>query len=280
MIALEASGSNTAGESDAVWRALANPVRRQILDVLSTGPRTTGDLAEGVPQLSRFAVMQHLGVLTEAGLVVARQRGRYRFNHLNPMPLRRWYERWVVPMADGAAAELLALERAVTDDGATSGGKQVSVATPATADAFRTVRIETELRFKATPERVYEVLVERSSEWFPATYGEERVKAIVLEPRVGGAYYEDWGEGRGHLYGNVTRYDPPFQLHFRGQLDLGTILDTEYTLELAADETILRVSKVAVGPINDEEAEGISKYGDIGRFEEALRRVIEGSAAA
>jgi uncharacterized protein YndB with AHSA1/START domain len=149
-------------------------------------------------------------------------------------------------------------------------------ASSATRDEFRTVRIETELRFKATPERVYEVLVERSSEWFPATYGEDRVKAIVLEPRIGGAYYEDWGEGRGHLYGNVTRYDPPFQLHFRGQLDLGTILDTEYTLEAAGDETILRVSKVAVGPFTEEEAAGINKYGDIANFETELRKLIEG----
>ena len=151
----------------------------------------------------------------------------------------------------------------------------MSVIAPTAAEQFRAVRIATELRFKATQGRVYEVLVERSSEWFPATYGEERVKAIVLEPRVGGTYYEDWGDGRGHLYGVVTRYDPPRQLHFRGQLDLGTILDTEYDLEPVGEETLLKVSKVAVGPISDEEAAGIYKYGDIARFEDALRRVIE-----
>ena len=265
----EAVGLSSAGESDVVWRALANPVRRQLLDLLSAGPRTTGELADHVPELSRFAVMQHLGVLSEAGLVIARQRGRFRFNHLNPVPLRRWYERWVVPLADGVAADMLAMERAL-------GGTELSVAAPAKADQIRTVRIETELKFKATPERVYEVVVERSSEWFPATYGEERVKAIVLEPRIGGAYYEDWGEGRGHLYGNVTRYDPPFQLHFRGRLDLGTILDTEYTLVAEGDQTILRVSKVAVGPFTEDEAAGIHKYGDLAMFEDALRRVIEG----
>ena len=154
----------------------------------------------------------------------------------------------------------------------------MAVTAPTKADEFRTVRIETELRFKATPERVYQVVVDRSSEWFPATYGEERVKGIVLEPRIGGAYYEDWGEGRGHLYGTVTRYDPPLQLHFRGRLDLGTILDTEYTLEPVGDETILRVSKVAVGPFTDEEAAGIHKYGDLALFEDSLRRVIEGEA--
>ena len=171
------------------------------------------------------------------------------------------------------------MERAIADEGPRTGGQELSVEAPVKSDEFRTVRIETELRFKATPERVYEVLVERSSEWFPTTYGEERVKAIVLEPRIGGAYYEDWGEGRGHLYGTVTRYDPPFQLHFRGRLDLGTILDTEYTLEPDGDETILLVSKVAVGPFTDEEAAGINKYGDLARFEDALRHLIEGAPA-
>jgi len=270
------------GESDAVWRALSNPVRRQLLDELSAGPRTTGDLAAHVPELSRFAVMQHLGVLSDAGLIVARQRGRQRFNHLNPVPLRRWYERWVVPLADSAAADALAVEKAIGAE--PEGGRAMSVAEPIAApqteiadgDQFRTVRVETELRFHATPERVYEVLTKRSSEWFPVTYGDERVRDIVLEPHVGGIYYEDWGEGRGHLYGVVSRYDPPFQLAYRGQLEQGTILDTAYELVAEGDQTVLKVSKVAVGPISADDARGIHKYGDIANFEAALRKVIEG----
>jgi DNA-binding transcriptional ArsR family regulator len=70
-------------------------------------------LAAQLPELSRFAVMQHLAVLTDAGLVVAERRGRDRVNHLNPIPLREWYERWVQPMADSGSAELLALKRTV-----------------------------------------------------------------------------------------------------------------------------------------------------------------------
>ena len=68
----------------------------------------------------------------------------------------------------------------------------------ATTDEVRIVRIETELRFRASPERVVAALTERP-EWFPHTYGGERVRAIVLEPRVGGLHDEDWGEGVGHL---------------------------------------------------------------------------------
>jgi DNA-binding transcriptional ArsR family regulator len=263
--------NEAAGEQE-LWRALANPVRRQLLDSLAGGPRTTGELSAGVAELSRFAVMQHLGVLTDAGLVIARRRGRERFNHLNAAPLRAWYERWVTPLADRTAGEVLALQRAVEDRSVEGGGSELATLT----DEFRTVRIETELRFRASAQRVWDVLVSRSREWFPATYGEERVKAIVLEPRVGGLYYEDWGEGRGHLYGVVSAYDAPLALAYRGRLDMGTILDTEYALVEDGDSTVLRVSKVAVGPISEDDAAGIAKYGDIANFEAALRKVIEG----
>lgn len=80
---------------DPVWRALSNPVRREILDRLFEGPMTTGDLAEGFQDLSRFAVMQHLKVLEEADLVVPVREGRKRFNYLNPVPIQQVYDRWV-----------------------------------------------------------------------------------------------------------------------------------------------------------------------------------------
>jgi DNA-binding transcriptional ArsR family regulator len=263
--------------SDDIWRALANPVRRQLLDELGRGPRTTGELAAALPELSRFAVMQHLEVLVDAELVLVRRRGRERFNHLNAVPLQRWYERWVVPLAQETASELLSLERTVTQPvPLKEGDREMSVASPV-VDQFRTVRIENELRFRDTPQRVFDVLVKRSREWFPATYGEHRVVEIVLEPRVGGAFYEDWGSGRGHLYGTVTAYDPPAQLATRGRLAPGTILDTEYRLVADGDDTILRVSKVAVGPISADEAAGIQRFGDMNNFAEALRRVIEGA---
>ena len=82
-------------ELEPVWRALANPVRRSILDALRDGPLTTGDLAARFSGLTRFAVMQHLAVLAEADLVLVRREGRERYNHLNPVPIQRIYDRWV-----------------------------------------------------------------------------------------------------------------------------------------------------------------------------------------
>jgi DNA-binding transcriptional ArsR family regulator len=89
---------STQDESDRtepVWRALANGTRRAMLDALRDGALTTGDLAGRFPAISRFAVMQHLKLLEEAGLVVRRKRGREVLNHLNPTPIQEIYNRWV-----------------------------------------------------------------------------------------------------------------------------------------------------------------------------------------
>lgn len=83
------------GDTEAVWKALANPTRRAILDILRAGPVTTGGLAERFPGITRFAVMQHLRVLEKAELIVPRRDGRERHNYLNPVPIQRIYDRWV-----------------------------------------------------------------------------------------------------------------------------------------------------------------------------------------
>ena len=93
-------------DTDAVWRALADPHRRRLLDLLAAGPRTTGALALELDGLCRTAVMKHLDVLVAAHLVVVRREGRHRWNHINPMPIRQIHDRWVAPHARGTAARL------------------------------------------------------------------------------------------------------------------------------------------------------------------------------
>jgi DNA-binding transcriptional ArsR family regulator len=78
-----------------VWKALAHPLRRAMLDRLREGPLTTGELSEQYPTYSRFAVMQHLKVLEMANLVLPRKDGRRRYNYLNPVPIQQIYSRWV-----------------------------------------------------------------------------------------------------------------------------------------------------------------------------------------
>jgi DNA-binding transcriptional ArsR family regulator len=254
----------TTPEPD-VWRALASPWRRRLLDQLRIAPTTTGELAAGLPELSRFAVMQHLAVLVEAGLVLPERRGRDRVNYLNPVPLREWYERWVQPMADTGATELLALKRTVE-----KGAAQMSDA----IEPIRTVRLAYDLRINASAERTFEVMTQQMFDWRPHTYGGERTRRVVLEPRVGGAHYEDWGAPAGHLYGHVTVYDPPTRWATRGRLSDGTTLDSDYRLtEVDKGAVQVHVVKVAVGPLTEEEAAGIAEHGDFRPYAAAIEKL-------
>ena len=98
---------------DAIFRALANQVRRAICDELKLRPLTTKQLAACFPELDRTTVMQHLRVLEQAGLVVPVRKGRERFNHLDAMPIQAIHERWIGPHAAHAATGLHRLKQAL-----------------------------------------------------------------------------------------------------------------------------------------------------------------------
>jgi DNA-binding transcriptional ArsR family regulator len=89
-------------EDDSVFKALAHPRRRQILDLLKEGPKTTGVLCEAFDDMDRCTVMLHLKVLEEAELVVARREGRERWNHLNSLPIKQIHDRWISEYATHA----------------------------------------------------------------------------------------------------------------------------------------------------------------------------------
>lgn len=99
-----------ADELDKVWKALSDPTRRTILDLLRGGPRSTTDIVAEFPDMTRFAVMKHMDVLREADLVVTRSEGRRRVNSLNAVPIRRIYERWMGPFSELWSSTLLRLK--------------------------------------------------------------------------------------------------------------------------------------------------------------------------
>ncbi len=91
-----AAREHSSDELDAVWKALSDSTRRSILDLLrQQGPRTTTQIVEAFPHLTRFGVMKHIDVLREAGLILTREESRQRINSLNVVPIRQIYERWV-----------------------------------------------------------------------------------------------------------------------------------------------------------------------------------------
>jgi uncharacterized protein YndB with AHSA1/START domain/DNA-binding transcriptional ArsR family regulator len=95
---------------DDVFKALADPSRRKLLDRLfRRDGQTLGELCERV-SMTRFGVMKHLRVLEEAGLVVTRRAGREKLHYLNPVPIRLVHDRWVSKYAAPIAAALSQLK--------------------------------------------------------------------------------------------------------------------------------------------------------------------------
>ncbi|HQU93550.1 MAG TPA: metalloregulator ArsR/SmtB family transcription factor [Pyrinomonadaceae bacterium] len=97
-------------DNDQIWKALSDPTRRSILDVLRSGPRTTTEIVEAFPDMTRHAVMKHIDVLRNAGLVITREDGRRRVNSLNAVPIRQIYERWMGPFAELWSSTLLRIK--------------------------------------------------------------------------------------------------------------------------------------------------------------------------
>ena len=103
---------SSAENDDLVFKALADLRRRQILDLLKEAPRTTGEVCERFEgSLDRCTVMQHIGVLERAGLIIARREGRSRWNYLNAAPFKDIYDRWISSYASQAVELLARLKR-------------------------------------------------------------------------------------------------------------------------------------------------------------------------
>ena len=114
-----------ADNLDAVWKALSDSTRRAILDYLRDRPRTTTEIVESFPYLTRFGVMKHLDVLRQARLVHTRAAGRQRVNSLNVVPIRQIYERWVGPFQELWSSDLLRIKD-LAENGSTHGSRGAS----------------------------------------------------------------------------------------------------------------------------------------------------------
>lgn len=95
---------------DSVFKALADPSRRLLLDRLrERDGQTLSALVDEVPEMTRFGVMKHLKVLEAAHLVVTERAGREKFHYLNPVPIREIHDRWISRYAQPHVAALLGL---------------------------------------------------------------------------------------------------------------------------------------------------------------------------
>jgi DNA-binding transcriptional ArsR family regulator len=105
-----------AGDDDRVFKALADPTRRFLLDLLfARDGRTLTDLESGL-EMTRFGVMKHLKVLEEAGLVVTRRQGREKLHFLNAVPIRLIHDRWIDKYTERQVTALADLKRHLEDE--------------------------------------------------------------------------------------------------------------------------------------------------------------------
>ncbi len=103
-------------DDDRVFKALADPTRRLLLDRLfERDGRTLGELESQV-EMTRFGVMKHLRILEDAGLVVTRRSGREKLHYLNPVPIRLVHDRWIDKYTEGPASLLADLKRALEEE--------------------------------------------------------------------------------------------------------------------------------------------------------------------
>jgi DNA-binding transcriptional ArsR family regulator/uncharacterized protein YndB with AHSA1/START domain len=193
---------------DAIFRALADPTRRSLLDALfELDGQTLGQLEQRLP-MTRFGVMKHLKVLEEAGLVTTKRRGREKLHFLNPVPIRLVHDRWVSKYAEPWAATLSGLKQRIEEEVdmdtqsevAQSSGKRPWTASP-TDKVF-------EIYIKTTPERLWDAITDDESrrkysfgvgvrsDWTPGS------RIETFHPAAGVAIGE----------GEILEVDPPLRL--------------------------------------------------------------------
>jgi DNA-binding transcriptional ArsR family regulator len=103
-------------DDDRVFRALADPTRRFLLDLLFTREGRTLTELESEVEMTRFGVAKHLKVLEEAGLVVVRRAGREKLHFLNPVPIRLIHDRWIDKYTERHVTALVDLKKALEDE--------------------------------------------------------------------------------------------------------------------------------------------------------------------
>ena len=105
-------------DNDRVFKALADPTRRLLLDRLFTRDGRTLSELEAEVDMTRFGVMKHLRVLEDAGLVVTRKVGREKLHYLNPVPIRLVHDRWIDKFTERRVSALIDLKNRLEEDSA------------------------------------------------------------------------------------------------------------------------------------------------------------------
>jgi uncharacterized protein YndB with AHSA1/START domain len=178
--------SRVVGAVDEVFKALADPTRRSLLDELFRRDGQTLTELEARLPMTRFGVMKHLGVLEGAGLVVARRRGREKLHFLNPVPIRLVHDRWVSKYAEPWAGGLAGLKHDLEG---------------------RTMEKVFEIYIKTTPERLWQAITDEELRR-RYTFG----VGVRSDWTPGSSYEAVHPQGGRISYGENVEVDPPRRL--------------------------------------------------------------------
>ena len=219
-------------DDDRVFRALADPTRRHLLDRLfERDGRTLTELLEDV-EMSRFGVMKHLRVLEGAGMVVTRRAGREKLHFLNAVPVQLIADRWVGKYTRERAAALADLKAVLEEGGATMS---------ATATKPRQLY---QVFIKASPEKVWEAITkpEFTTRYFYGSYVES-----TFQPKAKLTHYTG-DRSAVMIEGEIIEADPPRRLvhtwNVRYDPKFAGDAPSQVTWEIASEDG--RVSKLTV----------------------------------
>jgi uncharacterized protein YndB with AHSA1/START domain/DNA-binding transcriptional ArsR family regulator len=170
---------------DEVFKALADPTRRSLLDELfKNDGQTLTQLEERLP-MTRFGVMKHLKLLEEAHLVVTRRRGREKLHFLNVIPIRLLHDRWINKYTEPWASSLTHLKYTMENS---------------------TMEKIYEIYIKTTPERLWHAITD------PVARAKYNFGVLVTSDWTKGSHFEGKGGGRTILEGENLEVDPPRRL--------------------------------------------------------------------
>lgn len=232
--------------SPTLWRALSDPTRRKVLDLLLDRPLIVGEIASQF-RISRIAVMRHLQVLSEAGLVTSRKRGRERRYYLNAAALQQIYTRWFDPRASGWVSGLLRLRRGVE-----ARNTSMDTTRPSVDVAF-------DVSIDAPNEDVFRAITDDPGAWWGHPMLRPAATALALDPRIGGLFVEQWTDG-GAVLAAVTQWSKSRHLELTGPFHLGLGLGVAtFDTTPDGDATLLQFSFRAFGPVDEDVAGQFAK---------------------
>jgi len=221
--------------SEPVWRAVADPTRRRLIELLRDGPRTTGDLCRAFPT-TRFAVMKHLRVLERCGVVTVHRSGRERWNSLNPEPLRALEGRWP---ATGLGDDPHRLQQIHGPDRLRLQQGFSPAPRPRPLPRLRHLQVFLD----TSPWRVFDALTVNVAAWWGAPHLRAAdASNLVLEPQPGGRFIEEWGHRQGVLRGVVTAIRQDERLELTGAIFGPTPSSLCFRLERREGGTLLTAS--------------------------------------